>query len=144
MELKLRSEHARRRIRERLITAVVCGAERARRDAGVLLFIRQVADSQEVWSLRNDGGWALLGDSEGRELVPVWPHARYAEVFATDSFAGSTPTAIPLDTWLERWLHGISADGRLVAVFPVPPARGVTVSTEQLRADLERELQNYE
>lgn len=107
-------------------------------------FVRQVADWQEVWSLRGDDGWVLLGDSAGHEYVPVWPHARYAEAFATDSFAGSAPTAIPLDTWLERWLLGIAADGRSIAVFPVASCGGVTVSTEQLRADLESELQNYE
>ena len=107
-------------------------------------FVRQVADWQEVWSLRSDDGWVLLGDSDGQEYVPVWPHARYAEAFATDGFSGSSPTAIPLDAWLERWLPGIAADGRSIAVFPVSPSRGVTVSTEQLRADLERELQNYE
>ena len=107
-------------------------------------FIRQVADWQEVWSLRGDDGWVLLGDSEGREYFPVWPHARYAEAFATDSFAGTAPTAIPLDDWLERCLPGITSDGRAIAVFPVAPCRGVTVAPAQLQTDLERELQHYE
>jgi len=107
-------------------------------------FVRQVADWQEVWSLRSSDGWVLLGDSEGHEYFPVWPHARYAEAFATDGFAGAQPTSIPLDDWLARCLPGLVSDGFSVAVFPVTPCRGVTVGPEQLRADLERELQNYQ
>jgi hypothetical protein len=107
-------------------------------------FVRQVADWQEVWSLRTNEGWVLLGDSEGHEYFPVWPHARYAEAFATDEFAGSQASSILLDEWLARCLPGLISDGFLIAVFPVAPCRGVTVQPEQLRADLERELQHYQ
>ncbi len=40
-------------------------------------FIKVVADSREVWSLRSDGGWAVGGAtlSDGGEVdyFPVWP-----------------------------------------------------------------------
>ncbi len=107
-------------------------------------FVRQVADTQEVWSLRSNSGWAMLGDSEERKYFPIWPHARYAEAFATDGFVDHQPALISLNDWLARWLPGLVSDGVSVSVFPVPPGRGVPVTPERLRADLERELQNYE
>ena len=36
----------------------------------------------EVWSLRNAKGWVKVGDNDGREGVPVWPHPRFAEACA--------------------------------------------------------------
>ena len=107
-------------------------------------FVRQVADFGEVWSLRSDDGWVATADDAGQSAFPVWPHRRYAEAFATDAWAEAAAAAIPLDAWLERWLPGIAGDGRLVAVFPVAPARGVMVTPERLQADLRQEMQRYE
>ena len=42
-------------------------------------FIKKVSDWEEVWSLRNQDGWALAADPAGCEVVPVWPHQRFAE-----------------------------------------------------------------
>jgi len=106
-------------------------------------FLKRVADTQSVWSLRaSDGGWLLAGRTAGGDpvLVPVWPHARYAEACATDAWAGSVPAAIVLDAWLDDWLPGIAAAGRAVLVFPTPAAGGAEVDVEQLRADLEEAL----
>ena len=35
-------------------------------------FIKKVADSEEVWSLWNEG-WAMLGDNHKSKLMAVWP-----------------------------------------------------------------------
>ncbi len=61
--------------------AAVCALPAAERYAH---FVKQVADGEEVWSLRNADGWVLSGNEAGDELVPVWPHARYAEACAID------------------------------------------------------------
>jgi hypothetical protein len=110
-------------------------------------FIRQVADWEEIWSLRNPGGWVLAGDDGGTQLVPVWPHARYAAacaVAAWGSWEGAQPAAIPLDRWLDTWSPGLARDGRQVAVFPTPDGHGIPVSAERLRDDLLEACEDYE
>lgn len=103
-------------------------------------FIKRVADSQSLWSLWSDG-WALMGDDEG-EAVPVWPHPRFAEAFATGEWDGYSPQRIGLDDWLAKWIPGMETDRRRVAVFP---AEGATTKATpaQLRHDLEREMAKY-
>jgi hypothetical protein len=109
-------------------------------------FIRQVADWQEVWSLRDDGGWRLVCDDDGKECVPVWPHERYAAAFATGEFDCCRAEPIEVQRWLNEWLPNFRNDGRRIAVFPVGDGaeRGVVVDTQVIEADLRAELAQYE
>lgn len=99
-------------------------------------FVEQVADWGEVWSLRGPDGWVLAAGEDGQPVVPVWPHARYAEACAVGGWTGASPEAIPLDRWVAAWLPGLARDERGVAVFPVPSGSGMLVDPEQLAADL--------
>ena len=106
--------------------------------------IKKFADERILWGLWKENGWAVFGDDLGREVVPVWPHARYAALCAIDELAGYTPKQIPLDPWLERWLPGMEKDGRLAAVFATPKKRAVVVPPSRMGMDLREELANYE
>ncbi len=103
-------------------------------------FVKRTADWEELWTLRGEDGFVLVGDDEGSEYVPVWPHRRYAEACATDEWAGLQPEAIALHDWLEVWIPGMTRDSRSVAVFPLPKGQGVVVSPERLKEDLEGEI----
>ncbi len=107
-------------------------------------FIKKVADWETVWSLKKENGWVLAADDQGHELVPVWPHERFALACAAGNWAACGPSPIDIATWLERWIPGVLRDRRLVAVFPTPSDHGVVVSPERLKEDLERELSLYE
>lgn len=107
-------------------------------------FIKKVADYEEIWSLWEAGGWAMASDDYGRELVPVWPHPKYAEKCAQGNWQLSVPRSIELDAWMERWIPGIERDRRLIAVFPLANDKGVVVDPARLAADLNEELTNYE
>jgi hypothetical protein len=109
-------------------------------------FIRQVADWQEVWSLRDDGGWRLVGDDDAQKCVPVWPHERYAAAYATGEFDGCRPEPIEVQRWLKEWLPNFRNDGRKIAVFHVGDGaeRGVVVDPQVIEADLRAELSQYE
>lgn len=106
--------------------------------------IKKVADQEQVWSLWKDDGWALTGDSASRELVPVWPHERFASLCATGIWIGYEPKMIAIDVWIERWIPGIENDGRSIAVFPTPEGRGVAVDPRRFETDLRDELSQYE
>ncbi len=107
-------------------------------------FIGQVADWEQVWSLRGPGGWVLAADDNGKQLTPVWPHARYAQASAIGAWAETTPEAIPLDRWLAAWTPGLTRDGRGVAVFPVPSGAGINVEPVRLADDLTKALEQCE
>jgi hypothetical protein len=109
-------------------------------------FIRQVADWREVWSLRDDGGWRLVGNNDGQQCVPVWPHERYAVAYATGEFDGCRAEPIEVQRWLNEWLPNFRNDGRKIAVFPVGDGteRGVVVDPQVIEADLCAELSQYE
>ena len=106
-------------------------------------WIKKVADQQQVWSLWQDG-WALSGDAAGHELVPVWPHPKYAALCATEQWANHVPKVIDLEAWLEHWIPGIEKDARLIAIFPVPTDKGTPVEPRRLESDLREELSQYE
>jgi len=107
-------------------------------------FIKKVADEQQLWSLRTLEGWVLAEDSEGRQVVPVWPHKLFAQLCATGMWTDCEAAVIELDVWLQRWIPGMDTDGRSVAVIPTPDDRGVVVDPTRLEAELLEELSQYE
>ena len=106
--------------------------------------LKRVVDWERIWSLGTEEGWALSSDDEGHELVPVWPHQRFAAACAEDSWGGYEPRAIDLSVWLERWIPGMQRDQRMVCAFPTPGGQSVRVSPDYLENDLEEELTLYE
>ncbi len=109
-----------------------------------LYWIKRVADGNLVWSLWNDGGWALAANEEGNYMIPVWPHAMYAAICASDEWSGYEPKSISIDDWLQRWIPGIQRDKRMIAVFPTLDHKGIAVSPSRVADDLRTELQKYE
>jgi hypothetical protein len=107
------------------------------------VFIDRVADWEEVWSLRSASGWCLMVDDSGVEMIPVWPHERFATAFASNN--GQEQAApIALHDWLDKWLPGMLKDGRQIAVFPVPSGHGIVVSPTRLMADLLAQCEGLE
>jgi hypothetical protein len=106
-------------------------------------FIKKVADWREVWSLWNDG-WVLMADPEGIEVVPVWPHAKFAELCAIAEWNEYSARPIGLEEFLNKWIPGMARDNRGIAVFPASNRETTTVNPIKLREDLEEELANYE
>lgn len=106
-------------------------------------FIKRVADVEKIWGLKDDRGWVVMGDDEGQEVLPVWPHERYASACATGDWTNSQPEVISLNKWMSAWLPGLEREGRLIGVFPNLSGRAVVVSSAKLRLDIEAELERY-
>ncbi len=99
-------------------------------------FVKRVANWEEVWSLRNSEGWVLSQASSGQESAPFWPHFAYAEACATNEWAGCEPHSIKLETFMEKWLPGLTKDQKLVAIFPTPISGGAIVHPELVLQEL--------
>ncbi len=105
--------------------------------------VKKIADWEEVWSLHNSDGWVLAGPTYGKEVFPIWPHPRFAQMCAADNWHDREPKMIPVGDWLHKWLPGLSKDERLIVVFPVPGlsgADGPVVSPERLQEDIMDQL----
>jgi len=106
--------------------------------------IKRIVDFEELWSLWTIDGWALTSDSQGNELVPIWPHEKFASACASGAWVGYEPRTISLSDWINRWIPGMTRDKRLVAVFPTPEGKGIVVSPDRIKDDLESEMSLYE
>jgi hypothetical protein len=98
-------------------------------------FISRVIDTERVWMLRsNDGEWAVGTDDDGTEVLPAWPHERYAAAAAEGEWAADKPTWVPLPEWLEALEHE-------VAVFPDDQGGGVRATQQRLLTDVKAALE---
>jgi hypothetical protein len=107
------------------------------------IFIKMAADWEEVWTLCNESGWALVATDDGSTALPLWPAMEYAEAYAKKRGSKYEPRRIELSDLLEVVLPKLKMDGVLPAVFPTPAGKGVTPSVDELKAALEAELGNY-
>lgn len=71
--------------------------------------LKKIAESSEAWGLKNADGWVVVADDAGREMIPLWPHSRYAEACAIDTWSDCKPISIDvhkildeLDPWISR------------------------------------------
>lgn len=99
-------------------------------------FIEKTVTGGEVWSLHSRAGWVSMRSEDDEECLPVWPHPDFAAQWAIEDWADCTPTAIPLATWMDRWLPGMAQDGTLLAVFPNDEGEGNIVSPMELLASM--------
>jgi hypothetical protein len=107
-------------------------------------FVARAARYGEVWSLRDDNGWATAEDDSGGSLFPVWPHRRYAETCAVGDWEGLAPRSIDVDEWVTAWTPKTKKDGLKIVVFPTPDETGVIAEPDQVAGDLDKELEQFE
>jgi hypothetical protein len=106
-------------------------------------FIRKVADFEQIWGL-NDDGWALLGDDDGNQILPLWPEKEFAELCAVNEWKKHKAEAIDLDSFIEKWIPGMTNDKTKINIFLTPNAKGTVISPVDLYSDLQDELEQYE
>jgi hypothetical protein len=109
-------------------------------------FVERVANTQQIWSLRTRSGWVTMGDDAAGQILPVWPHSRFAETFIGENWAEAQVTGITLRDWVDRRVPGMIKQGTRIAVFPVTTtAEGAVVTEpERLQWDLQRAAEQYE
>ncbi|RZK34189.1 MAG: DUF2750 domain-containing protein [Hymenobacter sp.] len=104
---------------------------------------KEVADFELIYTLAHEDGTWALAEVEGKTIVSLWPAAAYAQANATDVWADYKPLAISLDELLSTRLKSFEENGFLINVFSKLGKTGFIVSSDEFRADLEEELENY-
>ena len=99
-------------------------------------FVEKTLEYGQVWSLKNEEGWVLGEATEDIEAIPVWPHAGYAQLCATGPWSNHNAESIALDVFLERFVPGMLADNRLLAVFEVPGGTALVTDPAAVAHDL--------
>lgn len=96
-------------------------------------FFGEVLEQRVVWTIRDAEGVAAAVNDDGKLAMPFWSlESRVRTLISTVPEYGSFEVrSIPLDTWRERWLPDLDAEGMLVGLnwggesatgYDVPPA----------------------
>jgi Protein of unknown function (DUF2750) len=109
-------------------------------------FIKTVADTEEVYGLADEEGWALLGDEENEELdiIPFFPGADFAERFRVEGGFDEYQIGVLDANELLEWLDDMEEEGTMVAVFPDLSGSGLVAPPAKLKTDLMEELDKYD
>ena len=99
-------------------------------------FIETVARNKSVFGISDDEGWALLGDNDDTDILPLFHDATLAEAFRkVAGFEGHEIEEVEMEELLE-WLQELDEDGAMIAVCPNTRFEGAIVEPAQLMADL--------
>lgn len=99
-------------------------------------FIETVAQTISVFGISDDEGWALLGDTDDTDILPLFQDADLAETFRIAAgFEGHEIEEVEMEELLE-WLQELDEDGAMVAVCPNTRFEGAIVEPAQLMSDL--------
>ena len=76
-------------------------------------FINRVVDAGEMYSLKMDSQWVLMGrGNENKEIIPLWPNKESALACkGNEDWLRAEPSAIDLDLFIEKWIPGINRGG---------------------------------
>lgn len=123
-------------------------------DPVIQRFLEAIAETGVVWTLQDDGGFALCqrgtvvdgdsdvlsdADDDAKLVMPFWSDAAIAEASAVDDWSDYQVIGVYFDDWLEHWLPGLEEDGLLVGVdWTAGDLIGVDMPPLELQADLER------
>lgn len=104
-------------------------------------FIREVVQSQEVWTLSTSEGYVVFKDKEEDEIFPIWPHKELAEKCAFEEFKnmGATAQNISFKPFLERCIPDMVKERVLFGVFYNDKRNGIAIEGEKLLNELNSE-----
>lgn len=99
-------------------------------------FIETVAKNQSVYGISDEEGWALLGDNDDTDILPLFQDAALAEVFLKAAgFEGHEVEEVAMEELMD-WLQELDEDGAMVAVCPNTHFEGAIVEPAQLMTDI--------
>ncbi len=113
------------------------GLENASPEKRYKSFLNMVVDSEEVWLLNSEDGYAVY-EIDGTEHLMIWPHKEFCMDFMEN---GEQPEAIEIHEFLDN-CYGEDSPTHFM-VFPTR-ADCYVVTTEKLCEDIEEYLDEVE
>jgi hypothetical protein len=108
-------------------------------------FIKKVCDTEEVYGLADEEGWALLSDDDDdTDIIPLFPHIEAAERFRVEGDFEEYGIGVLDVHELLEWLDDMKDEKMMVAIFPNLELSGVVYEPERLQKDLIKELATYD
>lgn len=97
-------------------------------------FVASALAEEQVWSLRDEEGWALAisEDDEEQFVMPFWSTADGASQCARDEWEGFEVTEIPLMSFLSDWLPGMAEDNYAIGLDWEADASGTALTPAML------------
>jgi hypothetical protein len=106
-------------------------------------FVRDIAKSRRVWTIRDDGGFPAPKTSGGIRAMPFWSSRSSVERIITSvpAYADFQPFEITWDAFRDKWLIDLERDGLFVGVnWSGPRALGYDIAPKDIRQSIEHEL----
>ncbi len=96
-------------------------------------FITKIVEEQELCGIRNSDSFLSIGDEDGNECIPFWPHPQYAEKLIEGGWKDCFVEMLTLSDFLSHWLTGMHKDGVQVALFPDPQGEVILLDPDELK-----------
>lgn len=104
-------------------------------------FIHKTAAFWEVWSLRDEGGWAELEQGE-QSFFPVWAKKEYSDLCISEEWEGYHSEAVDIEEFAEEWIPRLKRDKVRITVM-WNNGTGIDVDWDDLQNDIQEELEKY-
>lgn len=84
-------------------------------------FIRKVADSEEVWLIKDGDSFPTLGDNEEKITIPVFPEKEFASLLLKDDWKSFLVEMMEVHAFID-WLDQLEEQDIKIAGFPTGSA----------------------
>jgi hypothetical protein len=105
-------------------------------------FFNRVAETEQIFGLKDNKGWVITKDEKGNITMPVWPSYEFARYCQENQWKETQIESIDLYEFLEYWLQGMKRDNCRVLVFGDTGGGGISVDAEELKNEVEEFLSN--
>ena len=85
--------------------------------------------SGKLFILRDEHGCVMLTTDE-EDGIPVWPESSLALLWATEDWSDCEAMELTTKEFLTKWVSGMTQDGLMVMVCPVPGEEGEVMLPE--------------
>lgn len=104
------------------------------------LFLETVAKNKTAYGISDDEGWALLGDDDDSDILPLFQDPNLAEAFREAAgFEAYEIEEVSLEE-LSEWLDDLQEDQAMVAICPNTRFEGAIVEPLQLKEELQKKM----
>lgn len=108
--------------------------------AQAIHFYQEVILHQQVWGIRDSGGFPAPRNGDGERSMPFWSLRSRAEkvISSIPAYSAFEVEEIPVGVWRTRWIDGLDRDGILVGLnWSGDRATGYDIQPLEVRARLE-------